>query len=105
MRAFERAQEANGNSRRFGDFSEADAALASQAPQTRTNRGGPAATVRFDGAIAFQHLHNGGGVQAAYLAEIARFLKQTDVVAGVKTVPTLGAVRAGEAQIFPSSNC
>jgi len=106
LRALKRAQEANRNSGGGSDFGEAAAAFGAQAPQARADRRpcSGAAGGRFDGAFALQHLHDGGSVQSADLAQVARFFQQAHVGIRIKTITARGAVRASQAQSFPSAD-
>src|SRR5712692_4627371 len=62
LRAFERTEEANRNSRPGGDFGETDAALSAQPAQSRANRSGAVAGGWLDDALALERLHDSGGV-------------------------------------------
>ena len=80
------------------------AALGAQAAQAGANSRGAVAGRRFDGAFAFQRLHDGGRVQSADLAQVARSFQQAHIVVGVKTIPALAAMGVRKSHAFPSSD-
>jgi hypothetical protein len=102
LAALKAAEKSHGYARGSRYLRERKAAARSQAPETLT---GMRRNFRSGGnnALAFQHMNDGGRVEAASAAEKNRALKQAHVGFGIQAIPALRAQRRDETKGLPGT--
>src|SRR6266446_6382342 len=102
LAALEAAEKPHGYTGGARDLREGESPAGSQAPETLAGmclyfRGG-----RND-ALAFQHMNDGGRIEAASAAEKNRALEQAHIRFGIKAIAALRAQRGDEAERLPGA--
>src|SRR6266478_3403691 len=102
LAAFERAEKTDGDSSSASHLREGKSAARAQAAKALAGKRGGFSR-ESDGALPLQHVHNGGGVEAAGAAQKQRALQQPHIGFGIQAIAALGALRSNQAELFPGA--
>ena len=102
LAALEAAEKPHGYAGRTRDLREGESPASSQAAETLTGMRLYFRSGR-NNALAFQHMNDGGRIEAASAAEKNRALEQAHIGFGVEAIAALRAQRGDEAKRFPGA--
>ncbi len=102
LAALETAKKSHGYAGGTRYLREGESAAGSQAPETLTGMRLNFRSGR-NNALAFQHMNDGGRIEAASAAKKNRALEQAHIRFGIKTVAALRAQRRDEAERLPGT--
>ena len=104
MGAFKCAKKPHRDAGSLRHASQRKLSILAQLTQTNADGAGRAIWRRAHETRLFEHLHNGGSVQASDLAQKSGALEQFHIGRSIETIFARGAPRAGESQLLPGAD-